>query len=1613
MKKIIKLLFIFLIINQLEYFYPSIFLQNYNTLLYLPSLSPTIENKNQEEVKNGAFFSFRAADIDSNLSILGFWRIKIGVGLGFTLFPELRWIMTYPNLNKGLIFEQSRLFSLDWKTENGIFLHLFFDDDIDNTVFTFKFEQDKLLRSFYITNKISEIEINPFRHIRQGKSTDITTGITLGNHFYKADFAIQLSSVKPVIERFTGSNKEISKKLLSNQYVRGIFYYLPDKNLTGNILVYQFDPEYEIDYPDIVINGKKFKKLTENTDYIIDRTTGTIKFRDTSYKKLTVIYYQTNINGSIYSVGNTNSGKNAINGTIDFDKTTNPEYFLSEKGRDYLILSFINEFSIFEEKNSYQVTEKDAVISNFSALILTKDNIKASGFNVDYDSYTGCIRITRNKEKGTTYNIYPFFDYVDPSTFYLTFFSPDDSKRTHFIDFNCVIKNSALKLSSKPISSTIKIFYNSILLDNSKYYYDTNTGSVTINFETGSTDIIEIYYLTDQDNGFNLNAAIKNQFKLNKFLFIGDSLWYKMPLKLWEESYYDKMHSAELLYFVNLKYDLKPMFSADNVQCNFNVATGFSFFYPELKGLTIIEDFEREIKGYKLSLNYSNWFPVNLPPNSIFPELITSTKGRLYFRNMHKDGIYSDDTFLSIYDSNVPSRANYTNGSLIGPYSSCDGFTYKISENKFIDVKNSLSLLSEFELDPDEAVSIALPVTTIAESIDFTKFNGLNIAIKRDNLSGTVWLFVDAGKITERYNTTDTSTQTELIDEGISYYINESGGFYLYKSKNDGKNITNDFNLNGSLDTDDTSSITRFLESETLSNYYLINKKYNNINFLIEEPDKLKDLRGIRLTLYSPTGATGRLMINQIRFIESSWNYNKTLTSKASEISPIEDSYLLKHIFSKENSEIDSKLHYQRFKERTIKINLTQNEPFYLEKDYISPIDISNFKKISFFVLMQNQSNRVIKITLKDSNGKKASITKDLQGLSKDKWHKIEFYFSSFNNYANINSIITNIRLDFLNETSDTDDNIIYLDEFFMDEAVASWGGAAKSEFIFSNPDYAIKNNNFTIFGNPYLNLNTIFKSANFLQEENTKLKDANLTNNGVISFTFAEINYYLMSKLNFLFQNYKVNNNQEELIIKLFRTKNEVSPLTFLIFYNYNRYSLMSYISSIENKTETKKLTLELGSDFDIIKFNIGYDNNLSINNTTYYSSSFYTNFNFQKNRYFNRIDTALENNGEKININGFYSLDNLGYLIKDDFINLFRNGDNKKFGISINSGFFLIDPIYFRHSLSVNETANNQVTDEIFLFMLSYSNSIQFDVIIKYFDIENSFFILKYKRSIDNSHTNSFKTLYWNNYFDELGKSINSTNSLFFLPPFSSLYKKNNKSFFLEEMYFDNISDSVLLKWDWMIYTENIYLIPKTFSIEIVEFLKNKNYLLKNYYLNFNTTSENELAFNRNFSISIDYSLSEKINFQENNNSYKSENRISTMLFYPKLEFQITVMHDHLVTDGYIKSSSHEIAFIFSIYKNFYKKREQSNDSYGFDMLYQLDLRSSFHKRFDNLSIFKIDTPIDILFTAKLGYRANKNFIIYSTAKAGYSMDYSQSTLDKINRYGIEFSIEGEFTF
>ncbi|MCG8571794.1 MAG: hypothetical protein MJB14_16785, partial [Spirochaetes bacterium] len=1496
--------------------FSNILLLDFNQQLAIPDINQAEAGQEEGTAALPAqIFNFNIGKIEGDLSLFGYWKIILGFGTGFLLNPELAWIVDITGFTDGLKFEQERVFSLDWYTDSGIFLHLFFNDNIDDSEFEFRYNVNQVINSLYISNKIETYPINPYRNLESGRAQDINMGLDWEHRFYKGRFDIQLDSVKLVKDSFEGKNKFVELSLLSANYQRGIYYYLPDESLGSYVEVYVSDPN-GVTFSDIaesVAIDRKFTQLTEHTDFILNRQQGYIQFKDSVYPKTVLIYYTTHSSGTSLSVGD--SGTNFEN------SGANQDYFVAHNSIDYLILAHYSQLSPFEEKNSYQITSTGSSIKQLTTEITDRYKNRLSGYQTWYDEKSGCIRIVKNSTKGNIYRKYPFYDEVDPAVFYLTSSNPKESLSQNIVACSFIQTNDQLSLTQLPITSTIVVYLNSVILSPEYYSYDFLSNSIELDIEISDYDNVLITYLAEEEDNFNLTFSLKNDFKLNEFFIIGDSIWYKMPVELWKSSYYFDMHSAELLYNVHLIGDFKK-FTTNPKQgkLEFNLNSGLSLFIPDLKGLTIVEDFEYESTGCSLDLHYESWYPVDINPN-----VAAADYGKLYYRNLHKNQILTND-FVSIYDS-IPDPDPYSSGSVIGPYSSNDGFKYG-SDNKLDPTENSRSLITEIELDADEAVSIAIPVSCLVDDeseIDFTQFKGLTALVNGIDLTSPIRMYIDGGEISERYADGSSTVQTETFDEGISYLVD--GSYYMYKGQGDGNNSTNDFDEDGILSSDNTGAITEFTHN-SISYYQITNKDTDNLtleNFEIDQPENLATIRGIRLTFYNnnATTVTGKIIINQLRLTETNWQYDDTGTSRAEEIFPAEDDTLLDHVFSVENSDIDKKLHFQRIKERTLRVSLTQNDPFYIEKSFINPFNLKLFQYFCFFVLLEKKTDRKLKITLTDSSGNQLVQNYSLSDLSKKDWHEIRLDIKKFSGYSGSTLQINHLRIDFENESSDTEDNTIFIDEFYLDKNNPLVGFHAQSEFLYSDPDLSFDFKDFPLFAAPYINLKTTFNSANFLSNSMTPMDNHILLNESTFQYQFFTINQLVYSNLHFYNNNGTFLLYGEDLQLKWDRLPGKKNPLLFTVNYQYGKSGLSNQI------VQKRKLDLESGFKLkkQLVKLSYQVINNKKDLETVENDFKFDLGLQYQELHHSSTLRMGHKNIKESDY--GYFSLDNIGYLLKEDFNNFFYKGTEKSHQFTTNNYGHLLPFIfyanYFDHSFRSIYNYDN------YDFKLTLAGYHKFDLIIrsrlvKKKDQKTTPLSVKYLRKLDNSYIKQQEFLNWEIAFSEYSGYLPFNIMFFCFPPFSSLYKKDGDSYFSDIGQFNLLQDELEITISWSDFISMNYFIPRTFIYKFKEKITNPVYYLIDYYFDFTLIGQGEITTHYFKKFQSEYSINQ--NFIIKPEQFITATQFSLELdfyFYQNMYFNSLYMYQIGRTNNQTLAEitlDHTITTRFEIYKNFFKK-------------------------------------------------------------------------------------------
>ena len=683
-------------------------------------------------------------------------------------------------------------------------------------------------------------------------------------------------------------------------------------------------------------------------------------------------------------------------------------------------------------------------------------------------------------------------------------------------------------------------------------------------------------------------------------------------------------------------------------------------------------------------------------------------------------------------------------------------------------------------------------------------------------------------------------------------------------------------------------------------------------------------MRGVRITLYSPTGASGRLIFNEVRFTQSTWIYNTTLSSTAQEISPIEDPYLVGHIFSKENQGIDSLLHPQRFKERDMKVNLfnSDGDSFMLEKNFAKPIDISSFNKFSIFVLMQTQSNRDINLILTDTNGNTLSRKISLKDFGPNEWQRLDYYFDAFSASNESNKLISDVKIQFLNGLSDPGEVVLYLGELSLWDAKPSFGFATKNEFIYSEPLLEIKKEDFSIFKSPYIKWGFSFNTPNFLRQEFTPYKDYYYNNEMTAMFGLAEINYYIYSDLDFIFRQTYAYNPSETFRLKLSKNYKELSPVFFTLYYDYTKfgYADVDGVVSTSNLSQTRNLLMEVGSNFhNLVSFKFGYDVDSIIKTIYTTDNKYYTEYTINIKNFYNRSTYSIYNEINSDSYSGNFSLNNLAFLLRDDFTKFFYDGIKKGQDFSTKYGFFLVDPIYFSHNIIVSHNGSNQNTLDLFDFNTHFYHDAAIDLYLTYLEKKSVFLRIEYSRDISTHYQQSYITINWTNYFNEFNNSIAYIMPIIFYPPFSSLYKVNGERIISES--FNLLSDKIKTSFDWSMYLNKFYFLPYNFTYMFNESIVNTVYYNPSYYFSFILTGGGEKIGDL-FNFNMNYSITENIGIMDYQSTFETIwNYNITLNTRKNIEINFSLSYDQLYQNAlFNREIDHKIKFSNQVYTNFF---------------------------------------------------------------------------------------------
>ncbi len=1558
----------------------SIIAPGFNTFS-IPHNYTHIQNSSTgSEKTKSSVFAFSFNQLQGEVSLTGYWNITIGLSASISYNPEFVFLSGNSGFLDSLILLQERLINLNIITGTGLTFSLFAPDDINKTEFTLQYSSNSVLKKFYISNSIEPIQINPYRTIQNSRAEDIAAGINWGNSVYRGNFDMKFDSTKINTERFTAQKKIHDTVITIEKYVRGTYYYLPDTNIQPGVEI-MISSDKGTDFSSSNQQLSQFFEYLENgKDYEINFDSGTIVFFTDISNKAVIIHYYTSINGILHETGTTATGLQGILNSQNCNTTETPDLFLEHTGKMYLILNKPLYYSPFEEKNSYKITGSGTLTSDVRVIIKDYNGNSISWFTSSFDNLTGCVRISKNQTKGDTDNIYPF--YAISSTLY-TGSKPYVNNSQYILSVTFSSTAEKLILSSLPVSGTATVFLNSTKTDAISVNY--STGELIINTPLSSSDIIEVSYVTSETDDFFLTFSEKNSFRAGKFFFLNDSLYFKMPVKLWDTGYYNSLRHGEFLYNTGFIANFSPVFKEKEAKMVFTTDATLSVYIPEFKNISLIEDFEKNKTGYSLPLDHRNFYPSDIP--SIYNSLSKYSWGKLFYRDMYKDGL-SNGEYKSLFESPLQEKQPYENNNQIGPYSSSDGFTVDSTTGVWSRKQNSTSLIADISLEANEAVSMVLPIN--AHSDNLTAYSALTVLAESLDMTGSVSIYIDAGRVSERFQS-NSSVFTEKLDEGIQYYL-DSDGITLIKGQNDGFKTTNDFDANGILSPDDLNFISKIIPDNNTNEFISLPPGHRELYSMnIQSPWKLDGANGVRITIVNPSSSTvsGKIIFNQLRFVETGWYYDKSGNSVAEEIFPAEDSRLQNHIFSRENTERDKILHLNRNVERTLRIRISETTPTFYTGKILSPaINLSLFKKIGFYLLKVDENPLEMNLILINNDGEKKTLPVDYNNLPLNSWSEISF---SGNELAFSSSqMIKNIQIEVLN--TQLFKNTLFIDEFFIENIITAIGGGIKSQFEYTGDKVALKSGDFVIFSKPQISFISSLYSINFAETTMLPLQKSRFIQLSAISFNLMTFNFKFHETNTFDFASDDLQTTYEKTLIRILRNTTQKVPVFFNYSFDYQD------VKNTGNYEYSKKTGVNIGYKNSYITISNGFDT--LVYNSPENKTNTKVDFKIQTTNLPVTIVLQSFLNGIHYNTNSneFFSLQHIGTAFSQDIPQFFGTMSQL-----FNNDFIEITakPLNIL-TITMNYRLLNAMRFSGTNYNVSAVNTT--GLVCNFITPQNDLTLVKigFNRVINTNYEKKYTNVHWESFFNEKNTILINNYSILTLHPFPHTN-------FMDKAY---LFDTVFSELSLSQYTGEKYFIPSFFKTEVKGNYYNKNIFISEYVTSFTLDGFYKTRY-QGFNIDSGYSLNYQCKFKENDNEFGGGITNYFNISSEKIGLSQTGFNYTIIYTSKDELFSHSLTFSEMLMFFFYGINPVTEEFFGPEFYLDIDYSGIVYTPIQETTTQYIQKPVDLKLTPGYGYKFNKNISLIGHLRLAYSMQYSNNENLIKHDFLVAITITGKLSF
>ncbi|HET6451838.1 MAG TPA: hypothetical protein VFI08_11030, partial [Spirochaetia bacterium] len=771
-------------------------------------------------------FSSKLGSVDVDFNLLGSWTAAASFGTGLLFLPHqsVQFLDAFPSLDQGFVWSQTPDITAQLLILKRFFLNVSIIGSFANNFFQmgYKGQQGEALQSVIIGNQGITIPASALMQIPDQPQGSLGVSSQIDAAGTRNDLLLRWDATLPKTKTFVGRNELVEQETGLDEYIRGMYFYLPDTGIdTGTLQVFIEDPNgsYVSNVSTQDPQPRRYRLATYN-DVVLDSTNGLVSLKNAVKGKVVVFYKKNGL-----AVGNTSGqfvdfdttlGRRKPEAPVTFTWNTDDNFVPKVSGNPQkmtirqvtipavsaspaLLLWQPGDNSPFEIESSYAFSATPPTdVSKISIKLNAKDAtpLPTSAFIFQSDPPNKRFSVLWSQTYRNFMNFFPFYQNANADLIY----GPDHDSVSGGLDYDLFVQMmtpvSQYTLEANIDPGSVQVTVNG--MPETRFQVEPVSGTLTPQFDILPTDRIEVTYRKAEQgvSGGDILLAWRNELPLSEttaLSFSAGMRWNANPWSFSQEPY-TKSGTVIATAGIDSKSD----------RLSYSAQAGVSYTNPDTTG--ILRLFGMEGNSTQLDLSEDDWYPASAPGSEITGlTLDQSHRGLLYYRDYRSYGLLGSATLQDINTSPPPDQMAYISGNRMGPYNvtGSDGNL------------NATNLVFEYSLAAKEWVGAQVPVSG-GSDVDLSSARAITIRYRSAtgplSQSGSVTVYLQVGSISEDLDGSGVlKAEATAADDGFSFAqsnpavtLRVGAGPQL---KGNGKLDSEDVDANQVLDQEDSDRV--------------------------------------------------------------------------------------------------------------------------------------------------------------------------------------------------------------------------------------------------------------------------------------------------------------------------------------------------------------------------------------------------------------------------------------------------------------------------------------------------------------------------------------------------------------------------------------------------------------------------------------------------------------------------------------------------------------------------------------------------------------------------------------------------------------------------------------